>query len=221
MVAHVAALDPETAAKIVQPMMLVCSKRPGSRESHGARPLNMSSESRVRNRISPIQTKSGSAVSVHEDSDPQTVTAIASPTGRLVKSSMPSHATPRSESPIHRPLPSSMNSSTIRSAVMSASTLLDRLHVVLLAGASRRHRPAADHAYQVVEHRHQQHDRAERHADLRNPQRRRVVALRDVVELVGLEHQPHAEPGERPAEEGAREVAPDLEGAAKAAAETI
>ena len=29
----------------------------------------MSSDSRVRNRISPIQTKSGSAVSVHDDAD--------------------------------------------------------------------------------------------------------------------------------------------------------
>ena len=110
MVAHVAALEPDTAAKMVQPMMLVCSRRPGMRESHGARPLNMSSESRVRKRISPIHTKSGSAVSVHDESDPQIVTAMASPTGRLVKSSMPIHATPRSERPIHRPLPSSAKS---------------------------------------------------------------------------------------------------------------
>jgi hypothetical protein len=108
MVAQVAALDPLTAAKMVQPMMLVCSRRPGRRVSHGASPLNMSSESRVRKRISPIHTKSGSAVSVHDDSDPQIVTAIASPTGRLVKSSMPIHATPSSERPIHRPLPSRM-----------------------------------------------------------------------------------------------------------------
>src|SRR5580765_3328760 len=57
-VAQVADEDPETAANIVQPMMLVCSSRPGTRSSHGARPLNMSSESRVRNRISPIQMNS-------------------------------------------------------------------------------------------------------------------------------------------------------------------
>src|SRR6478736_4311564 len=67
MVAQVAAELPDTAAKIVQPMMLVCSRRPGSRSSQGARPLNMSSDSRVRNRISPIQQNSGSAVSVHDD----------------------------------------------------------------------------------------------------------------------------------------------------------
>ena len=81
MVAQVAADEPDTAAKIVQPMMLVCSSRPGTRSSHGASPLNMSSDSRVRNRISPIQTNSGSAVSVHDDALPQIVTAIASPAG--------------------------------------------------------------------------------------------------------------------------------------------
>ena len=44
MVAQVAALEPETAAKMVQPMTLVCSSRPGrpwthgaNRRSHGAR----------------------------------------------------------------------------------------------------------------------------------------------------------------------------------------
>ena len=73
----------------------------------------MSSDSRVRNRISPIQTKSGSAVSVHDDAEPQIVTAIASPAGRDEKSSMPIHATPASASPIHTPLPSSTNSATI------------------------------------------------------------------------------------------------------------
>ena len=42
----------------------------------------MSSDRRVRNRISPIHTNSGSAVSVHDDAVPQIVTAIASPAGR-------------------------------------------------------------------------------------------------------------------------------------------
>jgi hypothetical protein len=106
---------------MVQPMMLVCSRRPGRRESQGASPLNMSSERRVRKRISPIHTKSGSAVSVHDETEPQMVTAMASPTGRVVKSSMPIQATPRSESPIQRPLPSSAKSSTTSSAVMSMS----------------------------------------------------------------------------------------------------
>src|SRR5438105_1740039 len=86
-VAQVAADEPETAAKIVHPMMLVWSRRPGMRSSHGARPLNMSSDSRVRNRISPIHTNNGSAVSVHEEAVPQMVTAIASPAGREENSS--------------------------------------------------------------------------------------------------------------------------------------
>src|SRR3954452_7306514 len=127
MVAHVAADDPETAAKIVQPMMLVCSRRPGTRSSHGANPRNMSSDRRVRNRISPIHTNSGSAVRVHDDAVPQIVTAIASPAGRDEKSSMPIHATPASARPIHTPLPSSANSATISRVVTAASFIAQRL----------------------------------------------------------------------------------------------
>ena len=104
MVAQVAALEPETAAKIAQPTTLVCSSRPGRRCIHGARPRNMSWLSRVRNRISPIQMKSGRAVSVQLDDEPQIVTAIASPAGRELKSCMPIQATPDSVRPIQTPL---------------------------------------------------------------------------------------------------------------------
>jgi hypothetical protein len=120
-VAQVADDEPDTAAKIVQPMMFVCKRRPGTRSSHGASPRNMSSESRVRNRISPIQQKSGRAVSVHDDAVPQIVTAIASPAGRDEKSVMPIQATPASARPIHTPLPSSAKSAMIKSVVISAS----------------------------------------------------------------------------------------------------
>ena len=48
MVAQVAADDPETAAKIVQPATLMCSIRPGNHLSQGASPSNRSSESFVR-----------------------------------------------------------------------------------------------------------------------------------------------------------------------------
>ncbi len=121
-VAHVAAELPDTAAKIVQPMMFVCSSRPGTRSSHGARPRNMSSDNRVRKRISPIHTKSGSAVRVHDDALPQIVTAIASPAaGCFEKNSIPIHATPVSASPIQTPLPSSANSARTRSSVTTAS----------------------------------------------------------------------------------------------------
>ena len=81
----------------------------------------MSSESRVRNRISPIHTKSGSAVSVHDDAVPQIVTAIASPAGRVENSVIPIQATPASASPIQTPLPRSANSARISSVVISAS----------------------------------------------------------------------------------------------------
>src|SRR4029078_13441756 len=94
MVAQVAALDPETAAKIAQPTTFVWSSRPGRRCIHGARPLNMSSLRRVRNRISPIQMKRGRAVTVQLDDEPQIVTAIASPAGRELNSCMPIQGTP-------------------------------------------------------------------------------------------------------------------------------
>ena len=113
MVAQVAALEPDTAAKIVQPIILVCSKRPGKRFTHGTNPLNMSSDNLVRNSISPIHINSGSAVSVHDEADPHTVTAIASPTGRAVNSAMPNHATPSSPMPIHTPQPSRINNAAI------------------------------------------------------------------------------------------------------------
>ena len=56
----------------------------------------MSSESLVRNRISPIQTKSGRAVSVQEEAELQMVIDMASPTGRLENNSIPIQATPAS-----------------------------------------------------------------------------------------------------------------------------
>ena len=48
-----------------------CSSRPGMRDSHGASPANICAESLVRNRISPIQTNSGSAASSQDATDCQ------------------------------------------------------------------------------------------------------------------------------------------------------
>ena len=39
--------DPDTAAKIVQPAMLVCSKPPGKNRIQGAKPRNISCDNRV------------------------------------------------------------------------------------------------------------------------------------------------------------------------------
>ena len=125
MVAQVAALEPDTAAKIVQPTTFVCSKRPGSDCTHGASPLNMSCDSRVRNKISPIQIKRGRAVRVQLDAEPQIVTAIASPAGLDANSCMPIQATPERVRPIHTPLPRIRNSVRTRSPVMAISLMVD------------------------------------------------------------------------------------------------
>ncbi len=119
-VVSVAAEEPETAAKIVQPTMLVCSSPPGSRAIQGARPRNMSSESRVRKRISPIQMNSGRAVRVQLEDEVQIVVIMASPAGRLVNSSMPTSATPSSASATQTPVPSSRNR-TNRNTPVSAN----------------------------------------------------------------------------------------------------
>ena len=44
--------------------------------------VGLSSDRRVRNRISPIQTNNGNAVSVHDEDERQMIVIIASPTGR-------------------------------------------------------------------------------------------------------------------------------------------
>ena len=80
-VAHVTEDEPATAAMTPQPTMLTCSRRPGNQDSHGASPLNMSADSRVRNRISPIQMNSGRAVSAQFQLASHTVVASSEPAG--------------------------------------------------------------------------------------------------------------------------------------------
>ena len=156
----------------------------------------------------PSSTNSGSAVSVHDDAEPQIVTAIASPAGRDEKSSMPIHATPASASPIQTPLPSSANSATISSVVISAS--IASAHS--LCSASRRRlrdaRAAAHSSTSSSTNAIEQDQRAGGHRELRNPQRRRVVAGRDVVELPRLEREPHAVEREQRGEQRRRRRAP-------------
>src|SRR3954470_11138899 len=166
MVAQVAAEEPDTAAKIVQPITLVCSRRPGNRLTHGASPRNMLSLSLVRNRISPIQMNRGRAVRVQLEAEPHTVTAIASPAGRDENSCMPTQATPASVRPIHTLLPRSRNSVTIRSVVTATSFIVQGLRAfddVALA---------AQFEHPFIEQRDQQHHRAKGHRELRDPQGR-------------------------------------------------
>ena len=80
-VAQVTALEPATAAMTPQPRMLTCSSPPGRREVQGASPVNMSDDNLVRNRISPIHTKSGSAVSAQFQLASHTVLASRVPAG--------------------------------------------------------------------------------------------------------------------------------------------
>ena len=58
-VAVVAAEEPETAAKIVQPITFTCSNPPGRRCTQGAMPLNSDSDSLLKNKMSPINTNKG------------------------------------------------------------------------------------------------------------------------------------------------------------------
>ncbi|MQM40038.1 hypothetical protein KBTX_04080 [wastewater metagenome] len=89
MVAAVAADEPDTAAKMPQPSTLTCSRRPGRRRSHGASPAYMSSDSRERNRISPIHTNSGSGASDQLDTAPQRLEPSTSPAGAEENSASP------------------------------------------------------------------------------------------------------------------------------------
>src|ERR671910_3177519 len=102
-VAQVADDEPDTAAKMPQPKMLTCISRPGSQPSHGARPSNISSESRVRKRISPIHTKSGSAASVQDALEPQNAWKRFTSGGLEGKNCSPSQATTAIAIAIHRP----------------------------------------------------------------------------------------------------------------------
>ena len=77
-VAAVAAEDPQTAAKSVQPMTLTWSRPPGSRRDKGAKPANSSRVASDARRISAIRMKRESARS----SGAVTVSQTAAPTMR-------------------------------------------------------------------------------------------------------------------------------------------
>src|SRR5882672_7512499 len=114
MVAQVAAEDPDTVPKIAQPRMFTCINRPGSQPSHGESPSNISSESLVRYRISPIQTNIGSAASVHEALEPQKDWNRFTSGGVLVKNCSPNQATAARAMPIHTPPIKSTNNKNNR-----------------------------------------------------------------------------------------------------------
>src|SRR4029079_5386192 len=113
-VAQVAADEPETVPKIPQASTFTCISRPGSQVNHGASPSNISSDSLVRYRISPIQMKSGNAASVHDALDPQNDWNRLTSGGVEVKNCRPNQATAASEIAIQTPPESRTSSSANR-----------------------------------------------------------------------------------------------------------
>src|SRR3954447_9914047 len=107
MVAQVAADEPDTAAKMPQPITLTWVRRPGSHCTQGDRPRNISSDSLVRNRISPIQMNSGNAAKVHDALALHVVVASTVPSGTLVVSAIATKPTSPSATAIQTPLASS------------------------------------------------------------------------------------------------------------------
>merc|ERR1711991_1257979 len=93
----------------VHPAILVCSSPPGNHLIHGESPLNISSDNLVLYKISPIQIKSGNAVSVQLEAPVHIVVIIASPAGREVNNSIPIHATPIRDRPTQTELPNKKN----------------------------------------------------------------------------------------------------------------
>src|SRR5713226_8034549 len=108
----VAADEPEMAAKIVQPMTLTCSSRPGSSAAQGERPRNSDCDSRVRNRISPIRMNSGRASSSCVVRMFQAYCARSLSSGMSRKSASRTVPVTARVQPIHRPPARKANSTT-------------------------------------------------------------------------------------------------------------
>src|SRR3954468_6856533 len=198
----VAADEPEMAAKIVQPMTLTCSSRPGSSAAHGAKPLNSDWDRRVRNRISPIRMNSGSARSSCVVRMFQAYCATSLSSGMSRKSASRTVPVAASVQPIHRPPARKANSTTnmvtttisMGGQVPCAPSLGDGAgtHADILEGQ-------AQHRLQEPggELNREKHD-SEGHESLRYPDER---SARDRG-LAGIEAAP-GEVGHRPGEEAA------------------
>src|SRR2546429_7399928 len=122
---QVAADEPDSDPKIPQPRIVVCISRPGTLLSQGERPSNISSDSLVRKRISPIQINMGRAASVQEAVEPQNAVKRFLPGGVPVKKAMPIQPTIASVMAIHTPPASSSSMMNSSSAAISISSILD------------------------------------------------------------------------------------------------
>ena len=122
-VATVAAEEPEIAANNAHPTTLTWINPPGYFCIQGDNPLNKFSESFVLNKISPIQTNNGNAVSVQEEDVPHIVVAIASPTGLEVNNIKPIADTPIILKATQIPDPKKNNKTLIKKIVKSISVI--------------------------------------------------------------------------------------------------
>src|SRR5262245_29866646 len=204
--------------------------RPGSQFSQGAKPRNISSDSRVRNRISPIQMKSGSAASDHEALLPHTVVASTLPAGMPPPTNcMPAHPVAISATAIQTPAPSSSARNPSRIAAMASSSMSDSaLHGALddfLCALWRRQlvarREATQHMDQLIDKGDEENCETAAVAELRDPQRHRNDALRDVVKFQGLPGHDHGVPGEKADEADADKKRCDLDIVAHLIAEAV
>lgn len=82
MVAAVATLDPDVAANIALAATLVCIRPPGIQLTHLSRARNMSAAMPVRNMISPIRMKSGTATSTKSVLEDQAISPKAGISGK-------------------------------------------------------------------------------------------------------------------------------------------
>ena len=124
-VATVAAEEPDIAANNAHPTTFTCTRPPGNFDNQGDKPLNKFSDSFVLNKISPIQTNNGRAVNVQEELVPHIVVAIASPTGRLVKSSIPIAETAIMLKATQTPEPSKNKNKEIKNIVKYISVIIN------------------------------------------------------------------------------------------------
>src|SRR5690606_37190405 len=157
--------------------------------------------------------KSGSAVRVQLEAEVQMVVIIASPAGRDVKISMPTQATPISARPTQTPVPSSRNR-TNRKRTMAPMCSM-RVSVPFVRRLFRRGVPdpgvaVADRTEQVVQQRDGEDRRADRHPELRYPERGGILPLAHVAQHARDANRRRRVPGEPDAEERPDRQAPDL-----------
>ena len=133
-VAQVAAEDPDTEPKIPHPKILTCINRPGNQLSHGDNPLNICSESLVRNRISPIQTKRGKEAKVYEELEFHQALARFCRVSLFEKNSRPNQAVKATPAGIQIPISNKIVMSTnMMSAIKTILTVTLQNHQLLSA----------------------------------------------------------------------------------------